>query len=169
RGAPDVARRAHQTTSQVFRFGIAHGLCSQNPAAMFKPGDVLKKVRTENFARVSVSELPLLLKEIEYYKGSPLTRLALKLMALTFLRTSELIEGEWSEVDLKEARWDLPKEKMKGGNRPHIVPLSRQSISVLEELWLYKRNERWMFAGGRLNPCMSNNTLLKALERMGYK
>ncbi len=169
RGAHDVARRAHQTTSQIFRFGIAHGLCKQNPAAMFQPGDVLKRVAPENFSRVDASELPVLLQKIEYYDGSPVTRLALKLMALTFLRTSELIKGEWSEVNLKEARWDLPKEKMKGGKRPHIVPLSPQSIAVLEELWVYRKNDRWMFAGERLNRWMSNNTLLKALERMGYK
>ena len=169
RGASDIARRAHQSASQIFRFGIAHGLCRQNPAAMFKPSDVLKKVKTENYSRIDKAELPALLKSIEYYNGSPFTRLALKLMALTFLRTSELIKGEWSEVDVKDCRWNLPREKMKSGKRPHIVPLSRQSIAVLEELWLYKKNERWMFAGERLNQCMSNNTILKALERMGYK
>ena len=169
RGASDVARRAHQTASHIFRFGIAHGLCRQNPAAMFKSNDVLKAVKTENFARVERSELPTLLYKMEHYRGSPLTRLALKLMALTFLRTSELIKGEWSEIDVKEARWDLPKEKMKGHRRPQIVPLSRQSIALLEELWVYRKNDRWMFPGERCNECMSNMTLLNALERMGYK
>ena len=83
RGASDVARRALQMSSQIFRYGIAHGLCSQNPAAMFRPGDVLKKLKTENFARVEESELPDLVRKIEYYDGSPVTRLAMKLMALS--------------------------------------------------------------------------------------
>jgi len=169
RGASDVARRALQMTSQVFRYGIAHGLCRQNPAAMFKPSDVLKKVKVENFARVEKSELPDLITKIEYYDGSPVTRLAMKLMALVFLRTSELIEGQWAEVDWKEARWNIPKERMKGGKRPHFVPLSAQAITVLQQLWHYRKNDIWMFPGDRANECMSNNTILKALERIGYK
>ena len=170
RGASDVARRAHQTTSQIFRFGIAHGLCKQNPAQMFKPGDVLKKIKVVNFARVEKSELPSLFKKIEYYDGSPVTRLAMKLMALVFLRTSELIGGEWSEINFKEARWDIPKQRMKGGARPHIIPLSNQAISVLETLWNYRKNDQWIFPGDHdAKKHMSSNTILKALERMGYK
>jgi integrase len=166
RGASDVARRALQMTSQIFRYGIAHGLCSQNPGAMFSPSDVLKKVKTENFARVDRSELPDLMRKIEYYDGPPVTRLAMKLMALVFLRTSELIGGQWAEVDWKEARWNIPKDRMKGGKRSHIVPLSRQTIGILQELWQYRKNDIWMFPGDRANECMSNNTILKALERM---
>jgi integrase len=170
RGASDVARRAHQMTSQIFRFGIAHGLCRQNPAEMFRPSDVLKTVRVVNFARVEKSELPRLFKKIEYYDGSPVTRLALKLMALVFLRTSELIGGEWGEINFKEARWDIAKQRMKGGTRSHIIPLSNQAISVLETLWNYRKNDRWMFPGDRsAEKHMSNNTILKALEHMGYK
>jgi integrase len=70
---------------------------------------------------------------------------------------------------LKEARWDIPKERMKGGKRPHIVPLSRQAIEVLKELWQYRKDNVWMFPGDRANPHMSNNTILGALDRMGYK
>lgn len=170
RGAEDVARRALQTTNSIFRYGIARGTNHHNPAGAFKPKDVLKAVNSENFARIEQSELPVLLHSIDYYDGSPLTRLALKLMSLVFLRTSELIAGEWSEINWSEARWDLPKEKMKGGKRPHIVPLSRQAIVVLEELQNYGRNDRWLFPGDRDDKKhMSNNTILKALERMGFK
>jgi integrase len=169
RGASDVARRALQTTNQVFRFGIAHGLTRQNPASMFQPGDVLKKVRTENFSRLDKSEFPSLLRKIEGYSGSPVTRLSLKLMALVFLRTSEMIQGEWSEIKFSEARWEIPSERMKGGRRPHIVPLSKQAIAVLKELRNFRKNDRWLFPGERDNDCMSNNTILKALERMGFK
>lgn len=163
RGAIDVARRALQTTNSIFRYGIARGTNRQNPAGAFKPKDVLKNAKTENFARIELSELPALLQAIEYYKGSPFTRLAVKLMCLVFLRTSELIAGEWKEINWAEARWDLPKEKMKGGRRPHIVPLSRQTIAVLEELWNYRKNERWLFPGDHdSKKHMSNNTILNA-------
>jgi integrase len=170
RGAEDVARRALQIANSIFRYGIARGTNHQNPAGAFKPKDVLKTVKTVNFARIGRSELPSLLHAIEFYEGSPLTRLALKLMSLVFLRTSELIAGEWKEINWAEARWDLPKEKMKGGKRPHVVPLSRQALRVLEELRNYGKNDRWLFPGDRdRKKHMSNNTILKALERMGFK
>lgn len=170
RGAEDVARRALQTTAQIFRWGITRGRALHNPAGAFKPKDILKKMERENFNRIDLRDLPALLKKIHYYDGSPVTRLALKLMALVFLRTSEMIGGEWSEVNFKEGRWDIPKERMKGGKRPHIIPLSRQAIVVLRDLWNYRQGEgKWMFPGERGNQFMSNNTILKALERMGYK
>ena len=169
RGAADVARRALQMTDQIFRYGLTKGLNTHNPAGAFKPKDILKRMKKENFRRVSTTEIPALLSKIEFYSGSPYTRLAMKLMTLVFLRTSEMIEGQWPEVNLKEARWDLPKERMKGGKRPHIVPLSRQAIAVLKELWHFRKNDVWMFPGERANPHMSNNTILGALKRMGYK
>lgn len=113
RGALDIARRALQTTGSIFRFGIALGTNRQNPAGAFKPKDVLKSVDAVNFARIESSELPSLLHRIEYYQGSPFTRLAVKLMSLVFLRRSELIMGEWKEINWTEAQWNLSKEKMK--------------------------------------------------------
>lgn len=170
RGATDVARRAHQTTSQIFRYGLAVGAARQNPATAFRPGDVLPQRLTENFARVDKADLPELLRKIEFYTGAPVTRLAMKLMALVFVRTSELIGAEWKEFDLKESRWDIPKERMKGGRRPHTVPLSHQAANVLAELWNYRKNDRWVFPGDHdANKHMSNNTILGALKRMGFK
>jgi integrase len=98
------------------------------------------------------------------------TRLALKLITLTFLRTSEMIGGDWSEINWEENRWDIPKERMKGHKRPHIVPLSWQAIAILKDLWNYRQGDgKWMFPGERGNRFISNNTILKALDRMGYK
>jgi len=106
---------------------------------------------------------------MDEYKGMALTKLAMRLLAYTFVRTSELIEAEWAEFDLDAARWSIPAERMKMDD-PHIVPLSSQATAVLREL---KR----MTGRGKLvspgdvdpNKPMSNNTILKALERMGYK
>ncbi len=93
----------------------------------------------------------------------------MKLMALTFVRTGELIEAKWSEFDLEAARWDIPSERMKM-RTPHIVPLARQALEILSTLHDLTGNSEWLFPGDR-NPAkaMSNNTILKALERMGYK
>ena len=85
RGALDIAKRAYQTTSQVFRYAIAHGYAERNPAADVKPGDVITARKRTNYARIDAKELPQLLRSIEAYQGTPVTRLATKLMALTFV------------------------------------------------------------------------------------
>jgi integrase len=169
RGARDIAKRAMETTGQIFRYAIAHGKVRRNPAGEFRPSDVLKATRKTNYARIDEKDLPHLLREIEVYRGTPLTRLALKLMALTFVRTSELIGARWSEFNSEAARWDIPAERMKM-RTPHIVPLSRQSLEILDLLRALTGNSEWVFPGERNGErTMSNNTLLKGLERMGYK
>lgn len=169
RGAADVARRALQTCGQVFRYAIAHGKARRNPVADIKPGEVLKGHKTENYARVGAGELPALLRKIEAYQGTPVTRLAIKLMALTFVRTGELIGAKWAEFDLEAARWDIPGERMKMKS-PHIVPLSPQAVDVLKTLQTVTGDRVLLFPGERdHDKPMSNNTILKALERMGYK
>jgi integrase len=169
RGARDVAKRAHETAGQIFRYAIAHGIASRNAAADFKPSDILPDAGSENFARVDARELPTLLVKMGNYNGDALTRLAMRLMAYTFVRTSELIESEWPEFDLDNARWDIPAERMKM-DTPHIVPLSRQSVEVLRALKLLTGNGRLVFPGANdKDKPMSNNTILFALYRLGYK
>ena len=133
-----------------------------------EPRDLLRPRQKENYARVDGKGLPALLRAIESYQGKNITRLAMKLLALTFVRTSELVEARWSEFDLDGARWDIPAERMKA-RKPHIVPLSRQAVEILRTL-------RAMHTGalvfpGENNPekPMSNNTILMALKRMGYQ
>jgi integrase len=96
RGARDVAKRAMETTGQIFRYAISHGYAKRNPARDFRPSDILKAARKVNYARIDTKELPHLLKQIEVYPGTHVTRFAIKLMALTFVRTSELID--WCAV-----------------------------------------------------------------------
>ncbi len=169
RGARDIAKRALETTGQVFRFAIAHGYATRNPASEIRPSDILKSARKINYARVDARELPELLRAIEVYQGTHVTRLALKLMALTFVRTSELIGAKWAEFDLEAARWDIPAERMKM-RTPHIVPLARQALDVLATLRTLTGQSEWLFPGDRnARKSMSNNTILKALERIGYK
>lgn len=169
RGALDIAKRALQTTSQVFRYAIAHGLATRNPVADFKPADVLAARPKSNYPRVDAKELPKLLRSIDAYQGTPATRLAMKLMALTFVRTGELIAARWAEFDLDVGRWDIPAERMKM-KTPHIVPLSTQAIEVLRTLHLVTGRNALLFPGERdHDKPMSNNTILAALKRMGYQ
>lgn len=175
RGAPDIARRVYQTCGQVMRYAVAHGLAIRNPVAEVKPGDVLRARRQQNFARIELEELPDLLRKIMAYEGSAITRLALQLMTLTFVRTSELIGARWQEFDLERAEWRIPAERTKS-RREHWVPLSRQALEVLAYLQAARGGaERCtgavlLFPGERdRSKPMSNNTILGALYRMGYR
>jgi len=170
RGAIDIAKRALQTCGQVLRYAVAHGQLERNPAADVKPSDALKPRRKTNYARLDAKEVPTLLRKIDAYQGTPTTRLAMMLMALTFVRTGELIGARWGEFDLEGAEWRIPPERMKM-RTPHIVPLSRQAVEVLATLNEQRRGVTdLLFPGERDHEKpMSNNTILKALERMGYK
>lgn len=169
RGALDIAKRAFQTTSQVFRYAIAHGLANDNPAIKVRPSDVLPATSKTNYARIDQRELPTLMRKIRAYRGTPTTRLAIELMAFTFVRTGELIGARWAEFDRDAAEWRIPAERMKM-RTPHIVPLSKQAIEVLRVLHEATGHRDLLFPGERdHDKPMSNNTILKALERMGYK
>jgi integrase len=168
RGKLDIAKRALETTGQIFRYAVAHGLAQRNPASDIKPGDILKSRQKENHARVDAKELPALLRAIEIYQGKHITRLAMKLLAMTFVRTNELIGARWEEFDLVASRWNIPAERMKM-RTPHIVPLSRQALDVLALLKELSGNNELVFPGERNeSKPMSNNTILLALKRMGY-
>ena len=169
RGASDMAKRILQIVGMVCRYAVAHGYTKRNPAAEIRPSDILKPTRKQNMARIDAKELPALLRAIEVYEGRQLTRLAIKLMALTFVRTSELIGARWEEFDFEARRWSIPATRMKM-KTPHIVPLSSQTIEVLELLQTISGNGALVFPGEQdANKPMSNMTILKALERMGYK
>lgn len=169
RGAADIAKRVLQTCGQIMRYAMTNDYTSHNPVAGIKPGDVLKPHSRRNYPRIDQNELPRLLKAIDAYVGADHTRLALQLMALTFVRTSELIGAQWSEFDINAARWVIPAERMKM-KTPHIVPLSRQTLAVLHRLRELSFDRELVFPGDlRPSKPMSNNTLLFALYRMGYR
>lgn len=166
RGALDLAQRVLQRTSAVFRYGIAAGLCNHNPASDLK--GALKTPKRGNRAALSAKELPALLRKVDTYDGYPETKIALKLLALTFVRPGEMRAAEWAEFDLKAKEWRIPASRMKM-RAEHIVPLSRQAIALLKELQQLTGHSKFLFPG-RNNPrkCISENTLLYALYRMGY-
>ncbi|HZD50381.1 MAG TPA: integrase arm-type DNA-binding domain-containing protein, partial [Silvibacterium sp.] len=133
RGSYDLAHRVLQVCGQVFRYGIATGRCTRNLSADLR-GALTPHVKKHQSA-VRPEELPGLLRAIATYDetGDKQTRLALQLLAQTFVRTNELIAAEWTEFDLDHVLWIIPAERMKMKTE-HVVPLSRQAIAILAEL-----------------------------------
>ena len=168
RGAHDLAHRVLQVCGQVFRYGIATGRCSRNLAADLR--GALTPHKTKHQAAVSSTDFPDLLRAIAGYEkiGDKQTRLALELLALTFTRTNELIGAMWSEFDLAAGIWVVPAARMKMKTE-HLVPLSTQSLAILEELKEISGGSRFVFPGRNRDKPISNNTLLFALYRLGYK
>ena len=169
RGALDIAKRAFQTIGQICRYAVAHGFAERDVTSDIRPSDVLASRRAKNFARIDARDLPELLQKTEAYQGYPATRLAMNLLALTFVRTGELINARWEEFDLEKAQWRIPPERMKMRS-PHIVPLSRQAIEVLQILHRISGHRKILFSGERdHSKPMSNCTILAALDRMGFR
>jgi len=166
RGAAEMARRALRLTSAVMRYAKTLGLIESDPATGLT--EALKPRKIKHMARIPESELPNLLKDIDAYSGDILTRIGLQLITLTFVRTIELRHMEWSEIDLEKREWRIPAEKMKM-DKIHIVPLSDQSIKLIDELRPHTGHRKYAFHSTRSNKPMSEVTLLTALWRMGYK
>ncbi len=166
RGALDVASRVLQRTSAIFRYAIQTGRATYNPAADMQ--GVLKTRRVEHRATISRAELPEFLKKLEAYAGDPVTKLGLKLILLTFVRSGELRGARWKEFDFDEREWRIPVERMKMRS-PHIVPLSSQALAVLEELQPLTGQFDLLLPSQRdQQRPISENTLLYALYRLGY-
>ncbi|HXX82850.1 MAG TPA: integrase arm-type DNA-binding domain-containing protein [Casimicrobiaceae bacterium] len=170
RGAYDLAHRVLQVAGQVLRYGVASGRCLHDLSKDLRRALTPRKKKSQ--AAVKPEELPDLLRAIDGYDtvGDLQTKLALKLLALTFVRTSELTGAQWSEFDLdrKEPTWTVPGERMKM-KVPHVVPLSRQVIKILNEARALAGDSPYVFPGRNRDAPMSNNTMLFALYRLGYK
>ncbi|AJY14026.1 integrase arm-type DNA-binding domain-containing protein [Burkholderia dolosa] len=169
RGVRETAKRVLQRSRAVFQYGIMTGRCSRNPAADIDAETVLRKgAGVRHMARVKPIEIPQLMRDIAAYSGDRVTQLALRFMALTFTRTTEMINAEWDEFDERAAEWRIPPERMKMRD-PHIVPLSRQALEVLAALRELNGSQRHVFYSVQGRSHISNNTMLYALYRMGYK
>lgn len=167
RDALDVAGRVLQRCSSVFRYAVQTGRAMVNPASELT--GALKTRKVQHRAAVSRTELPGLLKAISGYNGYPITRLALQLLMLTFVRPGELRGARWEEFDLDAKIWRIPAERMKMGSE-HLIPLSRQALEILEQLKPLSGHLELLFAGerSRMKP-ISENTMTYALYRLGYK
>lgn len=174
RGAIETAHRIKDACGQVFRFGIATGACSRNPAADLR--DALRPVQTRHHAAlVDPLQVGKLLRDMHDYQGSAVTRAALDLSALLLLRPGELRHMEWSWLDLEASTLTVPAEVMKRKKEdkengpPHVVPLATQSVAILTDLRLLTGTGRYVFPALTTSQrCMSENTVRSALRRLGY-
>jgi len=168
RGATELAQRALSYSGQIFMYGIATGRLDRNTANDLK--GALKTHVKKSYTHLKEVELPEFIQTLACFKEiTPQTKMALKLLLLTFVRTVELRGATWSEIDLDKAEWRIPAERMKM-RRGHIVPLSKQALALLKELKLL--NGRWQYLFPQEHKpvkSMSENTVLYALYRMGYK
>ncbi len=169
RGVRDTTKRVLQRMRAVFQYGIVFGACDRNPAADIDSAAALKTVPVKHMARVSAAELPQLLRDIDQDQhGEAVTKLALQFMTLTFPRTKEMILAKWDEFDVSKAEWRIPASRMKMRNA-HIVPLSRQALAVLEKLREFNGHREDVFYSAQAKGPISNNTMLFALYRLGYR
>lgn len=166
RGAYEQAHRVSQRVDSVFKFAIAGGLATYNPAQDIK--GALRKPKKQNYASISIKELPAFLEALNAIEAHPVVKLAMEMLMLTFTRTSELIKAEWSEFDLDNVMWEIPAERMKK-KRAHLVPLSDRVLEILSELKQYNGHRQHVFASpNKPRSPLSNNALLQAIKRMGY-
>ncbi len=167
RGALVALAKTRMWASGVFRYAIATGRSDQDPAAPLR--GTFKAHRPKNFAALTKKEeVAKLLAKIDAYDGSVITTAALKLLALTFVRTGELRHAEWREFDFVNAVWLIPAERMKM-RTPHQVPLASQAIELLNELRLLTGGGKFLFPNERRPQTpMSENAILYALYRLGY-
>jgi integrase len=169
RDVRETARRILRIASAIFRYGVATGQCAQDPTVALK--GALKSPRAvKHRATLSARELPKFLRTLEAYQGD-LTKLAMELVLLTFVRTAELRFARWSEfegLDGSDPIWRIPAERMKM-RRAHLVPLSKQAADVVEKIHALALGSEYLFPANTKRGVISENTLLFALYRMGYR
>jgi integrase len=174
RGAIETAHRALHACGQVFRYAIATGRAEHDPTPDLR--GALKPVLVQHMAAITdPKRVGELLRAIEAYKGMPITRAALQLAPLVFVRPGELRKAEWIEFDLDAKQWSIPGARMKRTKQKklsgaaHIVPLSRQAVAILHDLKPLTGHGRYVFPSPRTGERpMSDNGVLSALRRMGF-
>lgn len=177
-GRLEVASRLQQRTTAIMRYAVQSGLIDYNPAQEMA-GAVTSSNRVHR-AALDLRRTPELLSRIDSYTGRPLTRLAVELTLLIFIRSSELRFARWSEIDFDTGLWTIPAERevlegVKHSHRgskmrtPHLVPLSRQALAILKQIHAFSGDDELIFIGDHdPRKPMSENTVNKALRVMGY-
>ena len=167
RGAIETAHRVKQICGQVFRYTIATGRAERDPSADLR--GALSPTKPKRMSTITdPKQIGELLRVIDGYEGHLITKCALRLAPLVFVRPGELRQAEWREINFEQAEWKIPAEKMKM-RFPHIVPLATQAVELLKEIEPLTGRGRYVFPSLRtVERPMSNNTVLAALRRMGY-
>ena len=177
-GRLEVASRLQQRTTAIMRYAVQSGLIDYNPAQEMA-GAVASSNRVHRPA-LELKRLSELIRRIDGYTGRPMTRLAVELTLLIFIRSSELRFARWSEIDFETSMWTIPAERetiegVKHSQRgskmrtPHLVPLSQQALAILKHVHKLSGDRDFVFIGDHDHrKPMSENTVNKALRVMGY-
>jgi len=167
RGAFDVASRLRQRADGIFKYALLTERVSVNPATQLQ--GTLKTRKVKHLNALSKKEFPQFLKDLERYDGHPLIRLSTLMLIHTFVRTGELRFAKWDEFDLSAKEWIIPANRMKM-KEEHIVPLTTQTLDLLEQIREYNGNREFVFASPqRPKQAISENAIINCIYRMGYK
>ena len=168
RGTNETTRRVRQIFGQVARYAIASGRADRDVSADLR--GALAPVEVKHLPAITEpNEAAGLLRILDGYQGSIIVRSALRVAPLVFVRPGELRKAEWSEIDLDAATWTIPAWRMKM-RQTLTVPLSRQSVAILRELYLVTGEGRYVFPSARsVERPMSDNAILAALRRSGVE
>lgn len=168
RGAIETAHRAQQNCGQVFRYAVATGRCKADPTTALR-GSLTPWKPKHYPAILDHRKLAELMRAIDTYEGGLVVRCALRLLPLVFVRPGELRHAEWVEIDLDRAEWIIPAARMKVKTQDYIVPLSRQAVDILKELYPLTGQGRYVFPSNRgASRPMSENTINAALRYLGF-
>ncbi len=168
RGAEETARRSKALCSQVFCHAILYHDLESDPTAAIK-GFLKNKKKNHYPCITDAKKVGELMRAISGFEGTYTVQSALKLSPYVFLRPGELRQLEWSEIDLWERQIRIPAAKMKMGE-VHIVPLSHQSLEILQDIHALTGEGKLVFPSIRTNlRPISNNTINVALRRLGYE
>ncbi len=167
RGALETAHRILSYCEQIFCYAIATGRALRDPTTGLR--GALSPMKEKHHVSITAPKLiGKLLRNIEGYQGAFITRCALQLASLVFLRPGELRKAEWAEIDLDKAEWRISAARMKM-DVMHIVPLASQSVAILREIQPLTSTGKYVFPSARttIRP-MSKNAVLGALRSVGY-
>lgn len=167
KGKLESARRSLQLAGAVFRYAVATARLASDPTRDLRGALTAPTVKHYG-AITDAKKVGQLLRAIDDYDGSIITKLALQIAPHVFVRPGELRHADWSEIDLKGALWVIPAGKMKM-RKPHHVPLSRQAVEIFREVQKITGASGYVFPSmrTRIRP-MSENTINAGLRRLGY-
>lgn len=168
RGAHEKAQRTREYVGRVFRYAIQTGRAERDPSSDLR--GALTPVKAKHHASIKDPKaIGALLRSIKGFEGSYITKCALQLAPLVFVRPGELRYAEWTEIDFDKREWRIPGHKMKMGEQ-HIIPLSNQAIEIFKAIQPLTGNGKYIFPSIRsTDRPMSENTVNAALRRMGYE
>lgn len=166
RGVLDKLKKTRQACRQIFTHAVITGRAENNPVTDL--AGALKAPKQKHFPHLDVEQVPAFLNDLNGYSGSLVTRHATRLLMLTGLRTIELRASEWSDIDFDKGVWQIPAERMKM-RRPHVVPLSSQVKSLLEEIHQLTGRGKFVFPGRNdAGKPMSEASINQVIKRIGY-